>query len=145
MVLPGLSGSFLLLFLGLYHVIFGALHGVIGATLGLLGRPASPLQVLSGSSGLGDLSIVLCFGFGVLLGLAVFSRVVAWLFEHAKDLTLSALTGLMIGALRLPALRVSEGTNGFSEQLTLPILSAIIGAAIVMMLLKVDQRRNANA
>ena len=38
MVLPGLSGSFLLLFLGLYHIIFGALHGVIGAALTLIGR-----------------------------------------------------------------------------------------------------------
>ena len=72
MVLPGLSGSFLLLFLGLYHIIFGALHGVIGAALTLIGRESGPLQQLAGSSGLEDLSIVIAFGIGVLCGLAIF-------------------------------------------------------------------------
>ena len=144
MVLPGLSGSFLLLFLGLYHVIFGALHGVIGALLNMLGRPSGPLQLLTGTTGFGDLFIVMSFGFGVLLGLAVFSRVVAWLFERAKDLTLSALTGLMIGALRLPAVKISQGTNDFSEGLVSVLATALLGAIIVLILMRIDLKRTAN-
>jgi uncharacterized membrane protein len=143
MVLPGLSGSFLLLFLGLYHVIFGALHGVIGAVLNVLGRPSGPLQLISGTTGFSDLFIVMAFGFGVLLGLAVFSRVVAWLFERAKDLTLSALTGLMIGALRLPATQIAEGTNDFSQGLVSVLATALLGAIIVLVLMRIDLKRNA--
>ena len=145
MVLPGLSGSFLLLFLGLYHVIFGALHGVIGAVLSLLGREAGPLQQLSGATGLDDLFIVVAFGVGVVLGLAVFSRVVAWLFERAQDITLSALTGLMIGALRLPAAKIADGTHDFSQGLGAVVTTAIVGAVIVLILMRIDLKRNADA
>ena len=144
MVLPGLSGSFLLLFLGLYHVIFGALHGTIGALLALLGRSPGPLMALSGANGLGDVSIVLSFGFGVLLGLGVFSRVVSWLFRRAKNHTLAALTGLMVGALRLPGTRVLDGTNQLTENLTLPIVCLLMGMGIVIGLLLVDRKRAAD-
>ena len=143
MVLPGLSGSFLLLFLGLYHIIFGALHGVIGSVLTLLGRPAGPLVVLSGGTGMTDLGIVLSFGFGVLLGLGIFSRVVSWLFRRAKDHTLAALTGLIVGALRLPGQRVLDGTNQLSENTLMPTLCLLAGMAIVIGLLVVDRKRAA--
>lgn len=144
MVLPGLSGSFLLLFLGLYHVIFGALHGVIGALLSLLGRPSSPLVQLSASSPFDDVFIVGAFGFGVLLGLAVFSRVVAWLFERAQDITLSALTGLMVGALRLPEAKIAQGTQNYSDGLGSVLAAAIVGAIIVLILMRIDLKRNAD-
>jgi uncharacterized membrane protein len=144
MVLPGLSGSFLLLFLGLYHVIFGALHGVIGALLSLLGRPSSPLVHLSASSPFDDVFIVGAFGVGVILGLAVFSRVVAWLFERAQDITLSALTGLMIGALRLPEAKIAHGTENYSEGLGSVLAAAIVGAIIVLILMRIDLKRNAS-
>ncbi|MGB0646131.1 MAG: DUF368 domain-containing protein [Bradymonadia bacterium] len=145
MVLPGLSGSFLLLFLGLYHIIFGALHGVIGAGLTLIGKSSGPLQQLAGTSGLDDLFIVIAFGFGVLCGLAIFSRIVAWLFERAKDITLAALTGLMVGALRLPFNKISASTEQFSEGVGPVVLSALAGALIVLALLRIDLKRAANA
>ena len=104
---------------------------------------SGPLQLISGTTGFEDLFIVMAFGFGVLLGLAVFSRVVAWLFERAKDLTLSALTGLMIGALRLPAAKIAEGTNDFSQGLGTVLATALLGAIIVLVLMRIDLKRNA--
>lgn len=143
MVLPGLSGSFLLLFLGLYHIIFGALHGVIGFAMTLIGKSSGPLQQLAGNRGFDDLFIVTAFGIGVLCGLAIFSRVVAWLFARAKDVTLAALTGLMIGALRLPFNKIAGATEQFSQGLGSVVLCALAGAVIVLALLRIDLKRTA--
>ena len=110
--------------------------------LSLLGRPSSPLVQLSASSPFDDVFIVGAFGVGVILGLAVFSRVVAWLFERAQDITLSALTGLMIGALRLPEAKIAQGTQNYSDGLGSVLAAAIVGAIIVLILMRIDLKRN---
>ena len=102
MVLPGLSGSFLLLFMGQYHAVFSSIHQCIGHVLGWLGKDPKPLTALTNHAWIDDFLFCGLFGLGVLLGLAAFSRVVSWLFERTHDFTMAALTGLMIGALRLP-------------------------------------------
>ena len=76
MILPGISGSFLLLMMGMYAAVLGAVHDLDIAALGL-------------------------FGIGAILGLAVFSTVLNWLLEHHHDALLSALLGLMFGSLRV--------------------------------------------
>ena len=47
MVLPGLSGSFLLLFLGVYHSVFGAIHQCKDHVLSMIGRTPSPIAALT--------------------------------------------------------------------------------------------------
>lgn len=74
MILPGISGSFILVLLGLYPVILAAVRNL---ELGLLGF----------------------FAVGCLLGLVSFARMLAWLLDHLRDVTLAFLTGLMIGSL----------------------------------------------
>ena len=133
MVLPGLSGSFLLLFLGLYHVVFGALHGFIGAVLAKVGR-VDVMVALAGEQLGQNLVIVVVFGAGILLGLALFSRIVSWLFTRAPDITLAALTGLMIGALRLPAQRVYDATEQLQSGVIPSALSAVLGIGLVIAL-----------
>ena len=74
MILPGISGSFILLLMGLYTSVMEAVKSL-------------------------DLMVLAVFGSGCLVGLLSFSHVLSWLLKHYRDLTISLLTGLMIGAL----------------------------------------------
>ncbi|WP_435096234.1 DUF368 domain-containing protein [Halarchaeum sp. P4] len=91
MVLPGVSGSLILLTLGQYDRMTGAVHEATGA-------------VLSGNLGaLGDSgTTLLVFTVGAVVGLLSFARVVAWALEHYHAATLTFLVALMAGALRAP-------------------------------------------
>ncbi|MEM7571595.1 MAG: DUF368 domain-containing protein [Bacteroidota bacterium] len=80
LILPGISGSFILLLLGMYTVVFGAIRGL-----------------LSGDST--QLVTVLAFGSGCLLGLALFSRLLTYTFNKYPSATLALLTGFMLGSL----------------------------------------------
>ncbi len=82
MVLPGISGSFVLLMLGLYHYIFFNLR------LLLYERDMSALPV------------ILVFIAALIIGIATFSRFLKWLFARYHDVTLAALIGIMAGSLR---------------------------------------------
>jgi len=141
MVLPGLSGSFLLLFLGVYHAVFSTLYRCVGHLKTVLGKsPDAFTGLVSGDPG-ADVLFVGTFGVGVLIGLVTFSRVVAALFERARDVTMIALTGLMIGALRLPGQHVlSEAEKGSASWGTMCTV-AILGACLVLGLHYVDRRR----
>lgn len=75
MLLPGVSGAFLLAALGLYEPTLVALRDA-------------------------DVVYLSAFALGLLTGLALFSRVLAWLLSRHADVTMAALTGLMLGALR---------------------------------------------
>ena len=79
MMLPGISGSFILLVLGQYQYMLEALHNI---TIRYI-----------------DLSI---FMLGALISLFTFSKFLSRLFEEHETLTLSFLIGIMLGALRLP-------------------------------------------
>ncbi len=81
LILPGISGSFILLLLGMYSIIIPNVRG-------LLSDPNSK-----------SLVIVAVFACGCLVGLMTFSRVLSYTFKHYKDATLAVLTGIMIGSL----------------------------------------------
>lgn len=74
MILPGISGSFLLVLMGLYGVVLGAVKNF-------------------------DVAVLAVFAAGCLVGLLSFARLLSWLLAHFRDLTLAFLTGLMLGSL----------------------------------------------
>lgn len=74
MILPGISGSFILLLLGLYS---GVLNAVKSFDVTLLG----------------------CFMLGCVIGILSFSRLLSWLLGYARNITLAFLTGLLVGSL----------------------------------------------
>ena len=74
MVLPGLSGSFILLLMGSYTLILKALNEL-------------------------DLTVVLVFSFGCLIGLLSFARLISKFFKIYRDLTIAVLTGFLIGSI----------------------------------------------
>ena len=74
MILPGISGAFILVLLGAYKTILEAIHNR-------------------------DIKIILTVGLGAIVGLLTFSKILNWLFKHYKDLTLAILTGFVLGSL----------------------------------------------
>ncbi len=74
MILPGISGSFILLLMGMYVPIMGAIKGF-------------------------ELDILGLFMGGCVVGLLSFSHVLSWMFRHYHDLTVALLTGFMLGSL----------------------------------------------
>ena len=74
MILPGISGSFILLLLGMYAPIMGAIKGF-------------------------ELDILALFLAGCLIGLLSFSHLLSWMFRHFHDITVALLTGFMLGSL----------------------------------------------
>ncbi len=83
MILPGISGAFILLILGKYSFILESLSKVIH-------ERAFDHNLL----------VVLVFILGCAAGLLSFARFLNWLFQKYPDYTLAALAGLMLGSLR---------------------------------------------
>ncbi len=134
MILPGISGSFLLLFLGQYHAVFSAIHQCIGHVLGLLGRQPDTMTALVAHPWWRDFLFVGVFLMGVVIGMALFSRAVTWLFRHAHDITMAVLTGVMIGALRQPGREIlddAQRTGGGSSYWVLVAATVVVGAVLV--------------
>ena len=74
MILPGISGSFILLIMGSYQTVLGAVKDK-------------------------DLLTIVVFMSGAVIGLLSFSRVLKWMFAKYHDLTIAILTGFLIGSL----------------------------------------------
>ena len=110
MILPGISGAFVLLFLNQYeHMLFVLKN----------------LQFLE----------IFTFGFGASIGILSFSRVVDYLLNKHKSLTMFFLIGLMLGALRLPYQNVMSDMDSIFPVL----ISAIIGFSIIIILEKIQK------
>lgn len=81
MVLPGISGSFILLVLRKYDTVLGA--------IGKLGGPET----------LDSLFILVPFGLGILFGIGAFARLLGWLLKRYHVPTICILIGFMAGSL----------------------------------------------
>jgi putative membrane protein len=121
LVLPGVSGSFLLLSVGLYAPTIAAVNE----------RNVTYLAV---------------FGLGAVLGLAVFVSVLRWLLAHRLRVTLVILSGLMLGSLRAlwPWQDDDRGLLAPSGDAALIVVLAIISAAIVLGLIALERRFGAS-
>lgn len=82
LMLPGVSGSFLLLLMGMYQYIV-----------------TDNVKALISNFNTESLVVVLVFGLGCLAGVLTFSRVLSWTFKNYRTPTLAALTGFLIGSL----------------------------------------------
>jgi putative membrane protein len=112
MILPGISGAFLLVILGKYEFILSAVNER-------------------------DLLSIAYIGIGAVVGLILFSQVLGWLFAKYHDRTVALLTGLMIGSLRkiwpwkVEDTNILPDINGDSMQLIgIMVLGCIVVIAI---------------
>ena len=94
MILPGISGSFLMLAFGVYFPLLTAINGVMGGVSEFLST-----QQLPNSALWGDLLTLAVFALGCLFGLVAFTRLLNYLLERYRNLTIAFLIGLMVGSL----------------------------------------------
>jgi putative membrane protein len=103
MILPGISGSFLLLIMGKYLQVMEAIDGIGTAVkLGLMSLIKSDHEQLDLAwQTLQDLGfgVVIPFALGCALGLSAFSWLLSCLLKHYRDMVMSILLGLMLGTL----------------------------------------------
>jgi len=134
MILPGISGSFILLLLGLYSVFLGVIESF-------------------------DIVGLLTIATGCICGLLVFSRFLSWLLDRWYDSTLAVMLGFLLGSLYvtwpwkavvetyidrhgelvplvqqnvLPA--AFEQAQGQSAQLIAVLISALFGVVLVLLI-----------
>lgn len=88
MILPGISGAFIFILLGVYEEVLATVKGVIAV---LLDFDLVNFKTIY--------TKVIVIGLGIVVGLKLFSRLLTWLFNHRKEATISVLIGFMIGAL----------------------------------------------
>lgn len=136
MILPGISGSFILIILGAYKTLSDAIHDM-------------------------DMKKILIFAGGALIGLLSFSHVLKWLFKHYHNITLALLTGFIFGSLnkvwpwketitwhtnskglKTPVLQESVSPLSFhgENQLLFAIILMIIGFLTIFILEKIGSK-----
>lgn len=111
MILPGISGSFLLVMMGMYTEVLGAVNDRDFVSLG-------------------------AFVVGAVVGLALFSTLLGWLLEHYRNWVIAAMVGLMLGSMRV-LWPWPNGTNTTtlsapSDDVVLPIALAVVGIVVVV-------------
>ncbi len=88
MILPGISGAFILLLMGSYETVIGTINkfreGIVKFDMAVLGEALMKLSV---------------FALGAIIGLKSFSKILHWMFEKHKNTTLALLIGFMAGSL----------------------------------------------
>lgn len=119
MILPGISGSFILVMLGMYTEVLGAV---------------SDRDVLT----------LVVFALGCVAGLALFSTLLNWLLEHYRNWVIAAMIGLMLGSMRVlwpwPRGLQSTSLESPADPVVLPIVLAVAGAAVVVIVERVSTR-----
>jgi len=98
MILPGISGSFILLLLGVYSHVIGAVKAL-------------------------DVTTLLLFGSGCAIGLLTFVRILTWLLDHYHQRVIALLAGFIAGSLYLvwpwkEVLSVYTDSHGIEKPLT---------------------------
>ncbi len=137
MILPGISGSFILIILGAYKTLSNALHDF-------------------------DIKKIAIFSIGALVGLLSFSRILKWLFKHHHNITLALLTGFIFGSLnkvwpwkktltwhtnskgiKTPLLEESISPFSFEgeNQITVAIILMILGFLTIFILEKLGSKK----
>ncbi|RTE86021.1 MULTISPECIES: DUF368 domain-containing protein [Gammaproteobacteria] len=123
MMLPGISGSFLLLIMGMYAPITAAVSNL-------------------------EITVLAVFALGCISGLLVFSRVLNWALHRVHDAMLAVLSGIVLGALLriwpwqvegnlvTPAQYAEVHTESY---LLIAVITFILGGALIQLLLHLEK------
>ncbi len=136
MILPGISGSYILVLLGSYKVVIDAIDEK-------------------------DFKILVTMALGMIFGVLSFAKVLKWMFDHYKNITLAILTGFILGSLNKiwPWKRIletktigkkivvlkDENVLPFNfdgeDQLMYAIIAAVLGFSLIFILEKVASKK----
>jgi putative membrane protein len=124
MVLPGVSGSLILITLGKYETMTSAVSEATDALFA--GDTAASVD---------PLSVLVVFSVGALVGLLSFARVVKWALDNFRAATLTFLVALMAGALRAPAIRIGDANPEWTAAGgAFIIVAGLLGGGAVLLL-----------
>ncbi|MBX7056819.1 MAG: DUF368 domain-containing protein [Leptospirales bacterium] len=137
MILPGISGAYMLVVMGQYQLTLEALRDLSGALPVLLAQGWSAAAASGGQAA----TLVIVFVAGILTGILTFVRLLKWLLARWHSPTMAALTGLMIGSLRAiwPGSALPEG-DGLFFYVVAGIGCAVGGAVLVFLLERASTR-----
>ena len=113
MILPGISGSFLLVLLGQYKYMLNALREV-------------------------HLSEIILFLVGAVIGILGFSKILNFLVKNHEEITMAFLIGIMLGTLKIPASVVVSSVSGIFSAFTCLIIAIIAFVIIIILETKFD-------
>ena len=151
MILPGISGAFILLLMGSYSTIISTINQFRNGLFSL------DLEVLQQA-----ILKLLTFAVGAIIGLKLFSKMLHWMFENHKNSTLALLIGFMIGSLnkiwpwkktlvwttnshgeKISLVEKSIGPFQFEgdNQLVFAIILVIIGFLTIFILEKIGSKK----
>ena len=136
MILPGISGAFILVLLGSYKTILDAVHER-------------------------DFKIIFTVGIGAIFGLLSFARLLKWMFNHYKNITLALLTGFILGSLNkiwpwkkvletktfgdktivVDDMNVLPGAFEGDSKLMLALVLAILGFSLIFILERLASKK----
>lgn len=139
MILPGISGSFILVLLGQYSFILQSLVNF-------------------------NLLVIITFACGAIIGIVSFSHILTWLFKHYEMMTLSALTGFMLGSLNkiwpwkntletyvdqhgktLPLVQENILPGTIDTQFILAVSLIVVGVALVLGIEYISKRHQSKS
>ena len=138
MILPGISGSFILLILGKYAYVTGAVKAPFAS---------------------GSLPIIIFFSAGCLIGILSFSKILNWLLKNYHNLMMCFLTGFMIGSMKKiwpwkqtleskvirGKIYILKETNivpsSFDQTVVVAIILMLVGFSLVLLLDKIANKK----
>ena len=151
MILPGISGAFILLLLGAYEVAIETIDNLIKS-----------ITTLNAALFTDAVTKFAMLGIGAVVGIKVFSKILNWMFKHHKNITLAILTGFMVGSLnkiwpwkkvltwrlnsegiKVPLMEESivPSAYGGDPQIILAVVFMVIGFLTIFILEKLGSKR----
>ena len=109
MILPGISGSFLLFLLGQYEYMLTALHEL-------------------------HFSEIIVFVIGALIGILGFSKILNYLLKNYEEIIMAFLIGVMLGSLKVPAVEIVKSVSMNFAGLLPCVIVAVIGFVLIIVL-----------
>ncbi len=123
MVIPGVSGSMVLMLLGYYEAVIGSLNGLR-------------------SGDLSSLAILAPFGIGVVLGIFLIAKLISTLLDKAPTMTFAAILGLVLAS---PVALLIQNSECFQVATpgnwAISLLCLAAGAAVAWLLSRLDQKQ----
>ena len=128
MVIPGVSGSMMLMLMGYYYPVIGAIKNLINA-----------LVALDGGAILYNVGILLPFGIGVVIGIFAIAKLIEILLAKWKCITYGAILGLVVASPF--AILMGLSLPGFNlVQVIVSVLTFILGFAAAWLLARKDEK-----
>lgn len=114
MILPGISGSLILVIMGVYKVLIDSVNNL-------------------------EISIIFTFIIGAITGLISFSKILSWLFNNYKDLTYSIMLGLVIGSIgKVWPWKQNEMVQLANLDMIFSVILVIIGFFMIFIIEKLN-------